>query len=187
MNTVCKHFLILIGIFSFVSNGLVARQMVKTEDHIAIENEKKVMDWAQTHLSQTGVLKEGKDGFVYLKVDDNYVHQLFPLLDYPGYVEPPYFRRSDSPGAHISVFYVDERNRTGPIKEIGQTFSFKIARIALVPPHKYKEWIVMQVEAPELEKLREKYGVSPLLKNHEFHITLAKRRLRHHSKHYFGK
>lgn len=136
-----------------------------------------VVQWAQDHLPQKGILKEGRDGFVYLKVDDNYIYQLFPMLNEPGYVKPPYFRRSNSPGAHISVFYVDERKRTGKISEIGQSFAFQISQLSYVPP-KTREFIVLQVRSPELEQLRSKYGVSPLLKGHDFHITIAEKKFR---------
>ena len=135
--------------------------------------------WAQEHLPQKGDLKEGSDGYVYLKVDDNYINQLFPMLNEPEYIKPPFFRRPDSPGAHISVFYVDERRRTGPIAEIGKTYNFKISTFSFVPP-KTKEYAVLEVLSPELEQLRMKYNLSPLLKNHEFHITIGKRLARKH-------
>lgn len=138
-----------------------------------------VVRWASSHLPQTGTLMEDKRGFVYLKVDDNYINQLFPMLPHSGYSKPAYFRRPDAPGAHISVFYIDERNQTGEIKEIGKQYSFKVVGIAAVPP-KTSKYIVLEVESPELESLRKKYGLSPLLKGHDFHITVAKKNRRHH-------
>lgn len=142
-----------------------------------IQNQEFVIDWAQKNLPQTGILKENAGGFVYLKVDDGYINQLFPLLDNPAYRPPPFFRRPDSPGAHISVVYVEEREQTGKIEEIGQKFAFKIASIAYVPA-KTRENIVLEVISPELEKLRMKYGLSPKLKGHNFHITIAKKKRR---------
>ena len=139
--------------------------------------EKDALQWAESHLPQSGILKEEHRGFVYLKVDDDYIEHLFQMLENTQYEKPPYFRRSDSPGAHISVFYTDERNRTGAIKELGQTYSFKIIGFAEVP-EKTHEYIVLQVESPQLEQLREKYGASPLLKGHKFHITIAKKKAR---------
>ena len=48
----------------------------------------EIVQWARAHLPQTGVLKEDRGGFVYLKVDDGYINQLFPRLSDPGYVKP---------------------------------------------------------------------------------------------------
>jgi len=137
--------------------------------------ETEALEWAQNHLPQVGTLKEDLRGFVYLKVDDDYIEQLFPMLENTHYEKPPYFRRADSPGAHISVFYVDERDKIGAIKEIGQTYSFKITGFAEVPEKTHK-YIALQVDSPQLEQLREKYGLSPLLKGHKFHITIAKKK-----------
>lgn len=142
-----------------------------------VKPEEPIVQWAQDNLSQSGVLKEGRDGFVYLKVDDGYINQLFPMISNPGYVKPAYFRRPDAPGAHISVMYVDERNRTGDIAELGKSYSFKITRLAFVPP-RTRKYIVLEIDCPELESLRKKYGLSPLLKGHDFHITIAKKQFR---------
>ncbi|MBA3816360.1 MAG: hypothetical protein H0X29_07545 [Parachlamydiaceae bacterium] len=138
-----------------------------------------ILQWAKLHLSQVGTLKEEEGGFVYLKVDDEYIEQLGPMLSDPRYEKPPYFRRSDSPGAHISIFYVNERRQTGTIHEIGQRYNFKIIGLAAVP-QKTHEYIVLEVESRELEQLRKKYGLSPLLMGHQFHITIAKKKPRRH-------
>lgn len=141
------------------------------------QKEQPIIEWAQNRLSHKGILTEHPDGYVYLKVDDNYIHQLFPMLSNPNYTKPPYFRRKDSPGAHVSVIYADERGQTGAISEIGQTFLFTLKNLAVVP-EKTQRWIVLQIESPSLEALRQKYGLSPLLKGHAFHITIAEKK--HH-------
>jgi hypothetical protein len=161
-------------LFYFYSTNNSEKQSQKPTETTPVDL-KEVVDWARSNLSQTGTLQEGKDGFVYLKVDDNYIHQLFPLLHRKNYEEPPYFRRIDSPGAHISVFYTDERNRIGRINEIGQPFTFTINHIKTVPPGS-NEYLVLTVTSPELERLRKKYGLKPLLRGHDFHITIAKKK-----------
>lgn len=140
-----------------------------------VHNDQAIINWATENLPQNGVLKENHEGFVYLKVDDGYINQLFQFVDDYAYEKPPYFRRSDSPGAHISVFYVQERKKTGVIHEIGDKFTFKIVSVAYVPP-KTQKYIVLKISSPELENLRTKYDLSPYLKGHDFHITIAKRR-----------
>ena len=173
--------LFLSGVLFFSPANLPAKEISSEPDEHQVKAQKQeiVVQWAKDNLPQTGVLREEKHGFIYLKVDDDYIIRLFPMLHPGGYSKPPYFRRFDSPGAHISVFYVDERKQTGGIKEIGQRYSFTITGLASVPPQSH-EYIVLEVESPGLEELRKKYGLSPLLKEHKFHITIAKKKRTHY-------
>ncbi len=129
------------------------------------------LEFAHAHLPKEGKLVQQADGYAYVKVDDRYIHDLFPLLSIPGFEKPHYFRRPDAPGAHISVFYENEHVK---IKESGQTFNFSLRNIVEVQAGKDKAYIVLVVDAPDLEKLRQKYGLRPKLNGHEFHITIAK-------------
>lgn len=131
----------------------------------------QALQYAEGHLSKNGILFQQPDGYAYIKVDDDYIHKLFPLLHTNTFEKPPYFRRADSPGAHISVIYEDEHQK---LHEVGTRFSFTLKDIVEVHPKAGLSFIVLQVSSPELESLRKKYGLSPLLKGHEFHITLAK-------------
>ncbi|EFB40102.1 hypothetical protein pah_c265o004 [Parachlamydia acanthamoebae str. Hall's coccus] len=136
----------------------------------------EVTEYARVQFSMEGELVAKSDGFVYLKVDDAYIHTLFPMLELEdGYDKPPYFRTEGAPGAHISVFYVDE-NITP--EEIGQIFQFELKQIVIVQPSKTASYVVLQVESPELEALRKKYGLSPKLLGHDYHISLAKKVIR---------
>jgi hypothetical protein len=160
-----------------LSAGWFSRLFESSEDEITlttVSSWKEVVNFARVHLPQEGQLERKSDGFVYLKVDDEYINALYPMLglEEKGYKKPPYFRRSDSPGAHISVFYADEH--VHPV-EIGQTFHFQVKRIAIVHPSKKSSYVVLQVTSPELEHLREEYGLSPKLKGNDFHISLAKK------------
>lgn len=175
--------LLLSGLLFCSLNDLFGEELTQRTEYPQLnttQQHENVVQWARDHLSQTGVLTEEKRGFVYLKVDDGYIDQLFPMLPHHGYSKPPYFRRPNSPGAHISVFYVDERRQTGEIKEIGQKYSFTIKGIASVPPKTHK-YIVLEVESIELQQLRKKYGLAPLLKGHDFHITIAKKKRSEHN------
>lgn len=134
----------------------------------------EVLNYAQEHLPKEGQLIVKSDGFAYLKVDDEYIHTLFPMLSLKedGFKEPPYFRSDEAPGAHISVFYVNEKIIP---EEVGQFFHFELKQIVIVKPSKDTSYAVLQVESPELEKLREKYGLSSKLFGHDYHISLAKK------------
>lgn len=133
----------------------------------------EVVQYAKENLPLEGSLMSNSHGYVYLKVDDGYIHQLFPMLNIKneGYKEPPFFRRKSSPGAHISVFYSNEHIHP---KELGKKFSFELKKVAIVK-QKGSKYVVLQVESPELEKLREKYGLGPKLYGHEYHISIGKK------------
>ncbi|MBS0637620.1 MAG: hypothetical protein JSS12_08915 [Verrucomicrobia bacterium] len=128
--------------------------------------------YAKQHLAHEGVLQRKSDGFVYLKVDDAYIRKLYPMLHLKdkGYRHPPYFRSPEAPGAHISVFYVDEK--VSP-QEIGKVFHFEPESIEIVRAGS-GNYAILVVRSPELEALRKKYGKSPKLHGHEFHISIAK-------------
>ncbi len=134
----------------------------------------EVVDYAREHLPLTGQLMVQPGGFGYLKVDDNYIRTLFPKLGLQkeGFRPPPYFRTKESPGAHISVFYENEHVKP---EEKGQFFHFQLKKIAIIHTSKATSYAILEVESPELEKLREKYGLSPKLQGHDFHISLAKK------------
>lgn len=136
----------------------------------------EVVEYARSHFPQTGVLVQKTDGYVYLKVDDDYIHKLFPMLglEGEGYKEPPYFRSKEAPGAHISVIY--EAEEVSP-EEVGKTYTFTLENIVIVKPAWDTYYAVIQVSAPELEALRAKYGLKPKLQGHEFHISIAKKKV----------
>lgn len=140
----------------------------------------RIMDYAMRVLPHQGVLKDNGKGYIYLKVDDRYITKLFPMLEIPGFVEPPFIHRKTDTGAHISVFYVNETKNLPKIAEIGKTYSFTPKHLSIVNPSRYTEYAVIVVDAPELEDLRLKYNLTPKLQNHDFHITIGKKRVPRH-------
>lgn len=178
-----KYFRILI--LSLCCLGVNVSFAAATESAVEIQPSaemvnptwQEVVEYARENLPQQGRLVAASDGFVYLKVDDAYIHTLFPMLGLAeeGYKEPPYFRTSSAPGAHISVFYVNEHIIP---EEAGEVFHFELQQIVIVHAGKDAAYAVLQVESPELEALRQKYGLSPKLFGHEYHISLAKKTIR---------
>jgi len=164
--------LVIAGNMSFQSWTNEALQ--EQSSLVATPSWQEALDYAQEHLPKTGQLLVKSDGFGYIKVDDNYIHALFPMLglEEEGFKEPPYFRSREAPGAHISIFYENEHVLP---EEIGQNFHFELKQIVIVKPTKDTSYAVLQVESPELEHLREKYGLTPKLHGNEFHISLAKK------------
>lgn len=131
-----------------------------------------VMDYIESQLPHCGVLKREGD-FVYVDVDDDYVHQLIGLIGGNDFQEPPYFGEPGLVGAHISVIYSEEAcNRE--ISECGQMIHFTPKGCEIVQPAKWgemKEVYLIFVDAPELDKLREKYGLPK--REYPFHITIG--------------
>lgn len=175
-----KRFLAWIAsltlVFLLLALGLYLQNNSSTDQREESAKEKrweKAFEYAKEQLPKEGVLRRKRDGFVYLKVDDRYIHALFPLLDLKkeGFRKPPYFRSFESPGAHISVF--DSKDKVRP-KEIGQTFSFELKKITVVHPSAGTSYVILELDAKELESLREKYGFPPKIRHHEFHISLGK-------------
>lgn len=131
---------------------------------------------AEKQLAHHGVLQKKETGFTYLKVDDAYIHTLYELIEEEGFQKPPYFRRADAPGAHISVLYEKEGESLRGIPRIGEVFSFTIKELAKIRTRD-KEYIILRVLSPELEKYRTSLGFTPRLQNHDFHISLAVRKI----------
>jgi len=119
-----------------------------------------------------GVLKKTKDNYVYLNISNDVINGLISLIDHDEVEKPPYDLKSfNSVGAHISVIGTSEYkdNDLENIKEVGQEFNFTFKNIK----DEMKKVYFVQVDAPELKKLRTKYGLPKLIDGHEFHITIG--------------
>ena len=137
--------------------------------------ENPVLDYSKIHLPQTGVLKTNGQ-FVYVDLDNDYIHKLVPLIEEEGFEEPPYFGRPELVGAHISVIYDEEMGTYSlpPIQELGEVIHFQVKECKIVSPPKMKgvdQVYFITVEAPELDRIREKYGLPK--REYEFHITVG--------------
>jgi len=143
-----------------------------------IENQPSVIEKV-SEFKQKGTLKMKDNGYVYVKVDKDFIAETLPLIDAPGKIVPPsHYKSKKGIGAHISVIYENEliANEIWEIKELGEEFTFTVLEVRTVKlnrDNKLKKLWLIAVEAPELEKLRESYGLSSKLKGHDFHITLG--------------
>lgn len=130
-------------------------------------------------VSLVGTLKRTKDNYVYLDLPNNILNGLYSMLSDDEAEKPPYNLKSfNSVGAHISVIGINEYkdNDLEEIKELGKEFEFKTGNIYSVNPDGWDEmssvWF-MDIDSPDLEKLRQKYGLPKLIENHNFHISFA--------------
>lgn len=143
-----------------------------------IENQTQVIEQA-VQFEQRGILKQKDNGYLYLEVSNDYIGKILPLIDAPGKIVPPsHYTSKKGIGAHISVMYENEQilNEIWEIKELGQEFSFTILELRTVKLNKdnqIKKLWLLAVDAPELEQLRECYGLPSLMQGHNFHISIG--------------
>jgi hypothetical protein len=128
-------------------------------------------------IEQRGILRQKGNGYVYVEVSNGFISETLPLITAP--LIPSFdYTRENGIGAHISVMNESEliSNDIWEIHEVGEEFTFTVIELCTVECSYYnrirKLWM-LRVEAPELEHLRRKYGLSSKLHGHEFHITLG--------------
>ena len=130
----------------------------------------------------TGKLKQTDDGFVYVKIDDNFIDGVFPLLPDDNIKKPPYFDK-DGIGAHISAITAEEieKKKIDKIKELNEEIPFSFKEVHSTNPAGWDEmekvWFV-SVDIPKLVEIRKRYGLPETYENkgHDFHITVAVRK-----------
>lgn len=143
-----------------------------------VEHQPAVIEQAVL-IQAKGVLKQKPNGYLYLEVSRDFIADTLPLLDAPGKLVPPrHYTSKKGIGAHISVAYENELilNEIWNIDELGQEFTFDLIELRTVKlnkDNKIKKLWLLAVSAPDLERLREIYGLPSLLKGHDFHITIC--------------
>lgn len=126
-----------------------------------------------------GRLMQTEDGFLYLDLPDQLIDAFHLMIDDPKAKKPPYnTKKMNNVGAHVSVAYKDEMEDK-EVKELGDEFYCGIKGFVSLDPEGWNEmdrvWF-LELDAPELKKLRKSYGLSEKLNGHEFHSTVAIRK-----------
>ena len=162
----------------FVCLGFIAYATLFLEAEEPAFN-KEILAYVKTNLEMRGTLCQNAEGFVYVKVDDEYIHKLVQFLAGQGFEEPPYFGRAELVGAHISVIYTQELQQKPleNIVELGQSIVFEPIECKVVQPPTWPEVeavYLIAITAPELAKIRQKYGLPE--SKYAFHITIGIKR-----------
>lgn len=140
----------------------------------------KLLKCAQ-ELSPSGLSAVSENNLFYLKIDDAYIHHLFPLLTTAllateKITKPKYFGEK-SAGAHITIAYPEEIKKINA-EDLAKKHNFRIKTIISTEIAE-KTYYVLLLESSSLLELRREYGLSDLLsfKNYSigFHITVATR------------
>lgn len=132
-----------------------------------------IMD-VSTKLRSSGHL-ELQDDYCYLNIDDDYIHQIYPLLSSYGNIKKPdYFDALIGVGAHISVIYPDEGITRFNLDSMIHGFSvIQFAKVRF----QLETYYVLIVDAPSLQQVRRKHQLAPKptfkKQNILFHITLG--------------
>ena len=137
----------------------------------------QLVDVALKQLPSEGILSQSNTGYVYVKVADDFIHRLFPLIEIPTKRLPDYFSNFEGNiGAHISVMYKGEKKENLPVAQLGKRVTFQKMRVCKASLNA-KNYVVLLVKALELEQLRTQQGLGkkPIYQGLEvdFHITIA--------------
>lgn len=117
-----------------------------------------------------------KEYYSFLKIRDEYIHELYDLLDKQFNTQKPnYFSPPKAIGAHITIAYPEESTILHA-NDIGQEHIFTVKDFCHVTLDT-KKYLVLLISAPSLTQLRKKYHLpeKPRYKGHsiDFHITIA--------------
>ncbi len=142
---------------------------------------KEALVYAEKNLSKIGRLEVNEEGYVYVNIEDHYIHDLIAFIEDQGFEKPPYFENSSLVGAHITVIYPEEATtyHLYQLSERGKSIRFKPKECIVVDAEKtgrkelegVDKICLITIDAPELEKIRKKYGLPK--PSHEFHITIG--------------
>jgi len=171
-----KNFIQKICLLVILTTSLVSPVFAAVD--YQVENQPQVIEKI-VQFEQRGILKQKDNGYLYVEVSRDFIAEALPLIEAQGKIVPPrHYTSKKGIGAHISVMYENEQimNEIWEIKELDQEFTFTVMELRTVKlnkDNKMKKLWLLAVAAPELEKLRESYGLSSRLKDHDFHITIG--------------
>lgn len=148
------------------------------DNHLKIPHKVKLnfpeLIQAAKSLAAVGKIAVSTNNLIYLDIDDNYIHQLFPLLKNSAIQKPDYFGKK-SGGAHITVIYPEEKRIIQP-EDLNQQHRFTLQDFVMAEIGQ-KIYYILLIKSPTLLHLRRKYGLSDKLcfKGYEinFHITIG--------------
>jgi len=162
---------------------LIEQSDPKEIDYLYREiNNPTLLHFSKTKLPLQGNLQfDPASAYCYLKIVDDFIYKLYPLLQEKNIVIPDYFPPKTDCGAHISVLYPTEHQapkiyRQLKSKKITSLFSFEIHGIFYLKIFN-KIFYALGVNSAALRQLRLDCGLSTKLNYHglliPFHITIA--------------
>lgn len=136
--------------------------------------ENSILINSTSKLLKQGIVSQAENNLVYLNIHDDFIHELYPLLNDKKIIKPSYFDE-DGIGAHISIIYPEEK-KVLQEKDNGVIHAFNIIGLFAAELDE-KEYFVLGIDAPSLLLLRKYYNLPEKLciKNIfvGFHITIG--------------
>jgi hypothetical protein len=132
----------------------------------------------------SGMLYVTPSNWGLLAVPNALVRGVYSAIDEPGVELPSHSEKPGKLDAHISVFRPEDIaaiGGPGKLTERGKHFHYTTGQLKTVQPAGWpqmsKVWM-LEVKSPELQTLRQSYGLTPLPHDNDFqfHITVGVRR-----------
>lgn len=173
-----KNFLLILAFSATPLMAGINQQAIC--DYQVDHKQAHVLEIAKS-LPNRGILKKKPNGYIYLDIPNDYIFKIFPYLILDGHLRPTNSFGAEE-GAHITV--ITDTENCLIEEEIGQEFSFEVKELRFVESwktsgiygqyrhHTGDRWMIA-VESPELEELRIRYGLLPLIEEHDFHISIG--------------
>lgn len=124
---------------------------------------------------------DANSSYCYLKIDDDYIYKLFPLLQEKNLQIPNYFSEKNNTGAHITIVYPNEfgshciKQDIQDKKISGQAIFTVTGLIKATVAN--KTFFALTISSCDLEQIRKEYDLPSLLHykgiHVPFHITIA--------------
>ena len=129
---------------------------------------------AASHLTYKGNTKLSDNNLFYLKIDDAFIHRLFPLLKDESIKKPDYFGEK-SAGAHITICYPEEGVNINK-NDLAKEHNFLIDDVVATEINQ-KLYYVLLAQSSSLLQLRRNYTLPDRLcfKGYSigFHVTIG--------------
>jgi len=135
-------------------------------------NQPRLLSFAKTKLKNKGTIQQAANGGTYLKISDQYIYDLIRQVKKQGFELP-------NSGALIDFIAADEAIDLNHMAELGATVEFQPLGFYTIVQDD-QEFFMLAVEAPILSSLRQKYGLSEKLEDHEFKLVVGVRQLEKH-------
>ncbi|MBI5346690.1 MAG: hypothetical protein HZB76_06080 [Chlamydiae bacterium] len=163
----CKRFIFYVFLLPFLAFAAVP---------VVIEDP-QILSYVDKKLPHEGILKQSKEGFLYIELPKEYILGLLPLISQSGFCPPPYFNQ-DKVGAHITVATTKEITDLNfpNVPYLGESIPFSIvnfSHVQLGNSSLGSEAYELIIDSPQIMEIRKKLGLSPKIKGYDFHITVA--------------
>lgn len=137
----------------------------------------QVLSYVEEKLPHEGILKQTKEGFLYIELPKEYIFGTLPLIVNPKVCPPPYFD-TEKVGAHITVATAEEMAslKFPKIPYLGTTIPFSIINFSQVQLENSilgSEMYMLTIESPKINEIRTALELPPKIKGYDFHITIG--------------